>query len=86
MKPIYGDIYKLIRKKENTLLNVSFLPLCKIREDIEEKSKLLGKRDSAFDYSKAPRRGRLEGTRDFTHKKMYLKYYEDSNDPQPDTV
>lgn len=63
-----------------------FLFFCKIREDIEEESKLFGKVDSAFDYSKAPRRGRLEGTRDFTHKKMYLKYYEDPNDPQPDTV
>ncbi|XP_012225657.1 small ribosomal subunit protein uS17m [Linepithema humile] len=56
------------------------------REDIEETSKLFGQADSAFDYSKAPQRGRLEGVRDFTHKKMYLKYYEDPNDPQPDTV
>ncbi|XP_072752523.1 small ribosomal subunit protein uS17m [Anoplolepis gracilipes] len=56
------------------------------REDIDEKDKLFGKKDSAFDYSKAPRRGRLEGVRDFTHKKMYLKYYDDPNDPQPDTV
>jgi len=56
------------------------------RQDIEDEEKLYGKKDSAFDYSKAPRRGRLEGIRDFTHKKMYLKYYEDSNDPQPDAV
>ncbi|XP_029661588.1 28S ribosomal protein S17, mitochondrial [Formica exsecta] len=56
------------------------------REDIEEVSELFGKKDSVFDYSKAPKRGRLEGIRDFTHKKMYLKYYDDPNDPQPDTV
>ncbi|KAG5326800.1 RT17 protein, partial [Acromyrmex heyeri] len=59
---------------------------CRYREDIEEMSKLYGKKDSTFDYSKAPRRGRLEGTRDFTHKKMYLKYYNNPDDPQSDTV
>jgi len=58
----------------------------KFREDIEKESQLYGKEDSAFDYSKAPRRGRLEGIRDFTHKKMYLKYYENPDDPQPDSV
>ncbi|XP_012527707.2 28S ribosomal protein S17, mitochondrial [Monomorium pharaonis] len=58
----------------------------KYREDIEEESKLYGITDSAFDYSKAPRRGKFEGIRDFTHKKSYLKYYEDPNDPQTDTV
>ncbi|EFN61748.1 28S ribosomal protein S17, mitochondrial [Camponotus floridanus] len=56
------------------------------REDIDEADKLLGKKDSVFDYSKAPKRGRLEGVRDFTHKKMYLKYYDDPHEPQPDTV
>ncbi|KAG5327245.1 RT17 protein, partial [Pseudoatta argentina] len=59
---------------------------CRYREDIEEISKLYGKKDSTFDYSKAPRRGRLEGTQDFTHKKMYLKYYNNPDDPQSDTV
>lgn len=47
---------------------------------------LFGKEDSAFDYSKAPPRGKLENIRDFTHKKTYLKYYEDPDDPQPDSV
>lgn len=47
---------------------------------------LYGKKESAFDYSKAPPRGRLENIRDFSHKKMYLKYYDDPNDPQSDTV
>ncbi|KAL0131890.1 hypothetical protein PUN28_003032 [Cardiocondyla obscurior] len=56
------------------------------REDIEEQDRLFGKVDSAFNYSKAPRRGRLEGIRDFTHKKMYLKYHENSNDPQSDST
>lgn len=56
------------------------------REDIEEKVNLIGRKDSTFDYSKAPRRGRLEGVKDFTHKKMYLKYYDNPDDPQPDTV
>ncbi|XP_018396788.1 PREDICTED: 28S ribosomal protein S17, mitochondrial [Cyphomyrmex costatus] len=56
------------------------------REEIEELTKIYGKRDSTFDYSKAPRRGRLEGTRDFTHKKMYLKYYDNPDDPQPDSI
>ncbi|KAL6427533.1 hypothetical protein ACFW04_008785 [Cataglyphis niger] len=55
------------------------------REDIEEANELYGK-DSGFDYLKAPKRGKVEGIRDFTHKKMYLKYYEDPNDPQPDTI
>ncbi|XP_070165289.1 small ribosomal subunit protein uS17m [Polyergus mexicanus] len=59
---------------------------CQYREDIEEVNELFGKKDSVFDYSKAPKRGRLEGIRDFTHKKMYLKYYDDPNDPQPDTI
>ncbi|XP_011703285.1 PREDICTED: 28S ribosomal protein S17, mitochondrial [Wasmannia auropunctata] len=58
----------------------------KYRDEIEELNELYGKENSAFDYSKAPRRGRLEGIRDFTHKKAYLKYYENPDDPQPDTV
>lgn len=53
---------------------------------MEEINALYGKEDSVFDYSKAPKRGKVEGTRDFTHKKMYLKYYDDPNDPQPDTI
>lgn len=60
--------------------------LFKFREDMDETNKLYGKKDSVFDYSEAPKRGRLEGVRDFTHKKMYLKYYDDPNNPQPDTV
>ncbi|XP_011169220.1 28S ribosomal protein S17, mitochondrial [Solenopsis invicta] len=73
-----GDIVDPVTGKE--------VVASRYREDIEEEAKLIGKTNSAFDYSKASRRGRLEGIRDFTHKKMYVKYYEDANDPQPDTV
>ncbi|XP_018303862.1 28S ribosomal protein S17, mitochondrial [Mycetomoellerius zeteki] len=73
-----GDIVDPVTGKEIVGFNY--------REDIEETNKLYGKKDSSFDYSKAPRRGRLEGSRDFTHKKMYLKYYDNPDDPQPDSV
>lgn len=69
-----------------THIGLHFIFLCKTREDIEEEMQLFGKEDSAFDYSKAPPRGKLENIRDFTHKKTYLKYYEDPDDPQPDSV
>jgi hypothetical protein len=55
---------------------------CEIREHIDEDIKLFGKNDKWFDYSKAPRRGRLENTRDFSHKKLYLKYHENPDNPQ----
>lgn len=51
---------------------------------MDEEDELYGKKESRFDYSKAPRRGRLEDIRDFTHKKMYLRYHDDPNNPQPD--
>ncbi|XP_077263721.1 mitochondrial ribosomal protein S17 [Temnothorax americanus] len=73
-----GDIVDPVTGKE--------VVASRYREDIEEETELYGKEDSTFDYSKAPRRGRLEGIRDFTHKKSYLKYYENPDDPQPDTV
>ncbi|XP_024881623.1 28S ribosomal protein S17, mitochondrial [Temnothorax curvispinosus] len=73
-----GDIVDPVTGKE--------VVASRYREDIEEENMLYGKEDSTFDYSKAPRRGRLEGIRDFTHKKSYLKYYENPDDPQPDTV
>uniref|UniRef100_A0A182PHD1 28S ribosomal protein S17, mitochondrial n=1 Tax=Anopheles epiroticus TaxID=199890 RepID=A0A182PHD1_9DIPT len=57
----------------------------KYREDIEEANRLFGKSQDAFDYSKAPPRGRLEGTRDFTHGETYIKYHEDGKD-QPFAV
>lgn len=57
-----------------------------IRDDTDKIAQLFGKKDTAYDYKKAPKRGRLEDTHDFTHKKMYLKYYDDANNPQPDTV
>lgn len=62
------------------------LVFCKIREHIEENNKLYGTKELKFDHSKAPKRGRLEDIQDFTHKKMYLKYYENPEDPQSDTV
>ncbi|KAL6266680.1 hypothetical protein P5V15_003744 [Pogonomyrmex californicus] len=60
-----GDIVDPVTGKE--------VIVTKYREDTEEANKLYGKGDSSFDYSKAPRRGRLEGTRDFTHQKNVSK-------------
>lgn len=57
----------------------------KYREDIEEANCLFGKSIEAFDYDKAPPRGRLEGTKDFSHKETYIKYHEDGKD-QPFAV
>lgn len=57
----------------------------KYREDIEMANQLFGKSENAFDYDKAPPRGRLEGTKDFTHGETYIKYHEDGKD-QPFAV
>ncbi|XP_016953363.1 28S ribosomal protein S17, mitochondrial [Drosophila biarmipes] len=57
----------------------------KYREDIEMTNQLFGKAEKAFDYEKAPPRGRLEGTKDFTHGETYIKYHEDGKD-QPFAV
>ncbi|XP_058834071.1 small ribosomal subunit protein uS17m [Topomyia yanbarensis] len=57
----------------------------KYRDDIEDANNLFGKSSEAFDYDKAPPRGRLEGTRDFTHGETYIKYHEDGQD-QPFAV
>ncbi|XP_017005553.1 small ribosomal subunit protein uS17m [Drosophila takahashii] len=57
----------------------------KYREDIEMANQLFGKAEKAFDYEKAPPRGRLEGTKDFTHGETYIKYHEDGKD-QPFAV
>ncbi|XP_053672864.1 28S ribosomal protein S17, mitochondrial [Anopheles nili] len=57
----------------------------KYREDIEEANRLFGKSQNAFDYSNAPARGRLEGSRDFTHGETYIKYHEDGKE-QPFAV
>lgn len=51
------------------------------RENIDFKNQMYGKVDTAFDYNKAPSRGRLEGTRDFTDKPTYTKFYADCEDP-----
>lgn len=57
----------------------------KYREDVEEANRLFGKSSGAFDYEKAPPRGRLEGSRDFSHQETYIKYHEDGKD-QPFAV
>lgn len=57
----------------------------KYRDDVEAAMALYGKSDKAFSYSDAPARGRLEGTRDFTHGETYIKYHEDGKD-QPFAV
>lgn len=51
------------------------------RDDIEARNELYGKVDTAFDYKKAPPRGRLETTRDLTAKPTYTKYYAGCDDP-----
>lgn len=57
----------------------------KYRDEVEEANQLYGKSAKAFDYSKAPGRGRLEGTKDFTHGETYIKYHDDGTD-QPFAV
>lgn len=69
----FGDITDPITKKS--------VAGDQYRDLIDEKNRLYGKVDTAFDYKKAPVRGRLEGTRDFTDKPTYTKYYEECNDP-----
>lgn len=73
----YGDIVDPITGK-NCVVG-------KYRDQIEAANQLYGKADSAFDYKKAPPRGRLEGTRDFTHQETYIKWHEDGKD-QPFAV
>lgn len=51
------------------------------RDDIEARNRIYGKVDTAFDYEKAPPRGRLEQTRDITAKPTYTKYCAGLNDP-----
>ncbi|XP_031837472.1 mitochondrial ribosomal protein S17 isoform X2 [Nomia melanderi] len=55
----------------------------KYREHIDEDARLFGKLDSAFDYDKAKERGSLEGIRDFTDKKTYIKFTDDPNRDEP---
>jgi small subunit ribosomal protein S17 len=57
----------------------------KFRDQIEAANQLYGKSETAYDYEKAKARGRLEGTRDFTHGETYIKYHEDGKD-QPFAV
>lgn len=55
------------------------------RDHVAEANRTFGKSESGFDYDKAPPRGRLEGTRDFTHQETYIKWHEDGKD-QPFAV
>lgn len=48
----------------------------KYREQIEQDMELYGKSPNAFDYKKAPPRGKEEGKKDFTHGVTYIKYHE----------
>jgi small subunit ribosomal protein S17 len=57
----------------------------KYREQIDEANELYGKKETAFDYDKAPPRGKLEGTKDFTHGVTYIKYHE-GDEEQPFAV
>lgn len=51
------------------------------RDVINERNELYGKVEHAFDYEKAPARGRLEGTKDLTDKPTYTKFYAECDDP-----
>ena len=52
----------------------------KYRDQINEANELFGKSANAFDYEKAPARGSLEGTQDFSHGETYIKYHDDGTD------
>lgn len=73
----YGDITDPLTGKK--------VVVGKYRDQIEEANKLFGKSKSGFAYDKAPPRGRLEGTRDFTDAETYIKWHEDGKD-QPFAV
>lgn len=55
------------------------------REHIDEANRTFGQSPQAFDYAKAPKRGGLEGKRDFTHQETYIKWHEDGKE-QPFAV
>lgn len=52
----------------------------KYREQIEEANEIFGKLPTAFDYEKAPPRGRMEGKRDFSNNYTYIKYHDDGTE------
>lgn len=80
---ITHSVEKIIYKLGDVIDPVTNKPVVvdTYRDVIEEKNKLYGKVDTAFDYAKAPPRGRLEGTRDFTDKPTYTKYHAGIEDP-----
>lgn len=51
------------------------------RDVIDERNQLYGQVDTAFDYKKAPPRGRFESTRDLTAKPTYTKFHAGDDDP-----
>lgn len=73
----YGDITDPITGKP--------VVVGQYRDQISMSNETFGKSDTAFDYEKAPPRGRLEGTRDFSHQETYIKWNEDGKD-QPFAV
>lgn len=73
----YGDITDPISGKK--------VVVGQYRDQINTANETFGKSDSAFDYDKAPPRGRLEGTRDFSNQETYIKWNEDGKD-QPFAV
>lgn len=73
----YGDIQDPITGK-NVVVG-------QYRDQISATNEMFGKSESAFDYDKAPPRGRLEGVRDFSDQETYIKWNEDGKD-QPYSV
>ncbi|KZC10843.1 PREDICTED: 28S ribosomal protein S17, mitochondrial [Dufourea novaeangliae] len=58
----------------------------KYRDTINEDAELFGKLKNAFDYDEATPRGSTEGVRDFSNKKTYVKYNDDSKNSDPYAV
>ena len=82
-KLITHSIEKIIYKLGDVVDPVTSKPVvsAEYRDMIDERNQLYGKVDTAFDYKKAPPRGRFEGTRDLTDKPTYTKFYAGCDDP-----
>lgn len=73
----YGDVVDPISGKT--------VVVGRYRDQVTAANEAFGKSESGFDYDKAPPRGRLEGTRDFTDQETYIKWHDDGKD-QPFAV
>ncbi|CAK9806260.1 28S ribosomal protein S17, mitochondrial [Anthophora quadrimaculata] len=58
----------------------------KYRETIQEDAKLYGELESMYKYDKATPRGSMENKRDFSNRKIYVKYDKDLHNSDPCAV